>query len=107
LASPLSPFWTDRRDPSHISSFTGAELAFGIAALPNGKPKDKLTSVLDGVLELFADRILPFDSAAARHYGDFAMKARGAGKGFSTPHGYVTAIAASPPATRAPSWPPA
>ncbi len=46
-------------------------------------------------MELFADRILPFDVAAARHYADLAVKARTAGKGFPTPDGYIAAIAAS------------
>ena len=49
----------------------------------------------DGVLELFADRILPFDTRAARRYADLAVKARAAGKGFPTPDGYIAAIAAA------------
>jgi predicted nucleic acid-binding protein len=68
---------------------------FGIGALPTGKRKDKLASALDGVMELFADRVLPFDIDAARHYADLAVKARAAGKGFPTPDGYIAAIAAS------------
>ena len=39
---------------------------FGIGALPKGQRKDRLTAALDGVLKLFADRILPFDTSAAR-----------------------------------------
>ena len=46
-------------------------------------------------MELFADRVLPFDIAAARRYADLAVKARAAGKGFPTPDGYIAAIAAS------------
>ena len=68
---------------------------FGIGALPKGKRKDKLTAALDGVLALFADRILPFDTSAARRYADLAVKARAAGKGFPTPDGYIAAIASS------------
>ncbi len=45
-------------------------------------------------MELFADRVLPFDIAAARRYADLAVKARAAGKGFPTPDGYIAAIAA-------------
>lgn len=46
-------------------------------------------------MELFADRILPFDMGAARRYADLAVKARTAGKGFPTPDGYIAAIAAA------------
>ena len=79
----------------YVSSVTAAELMFGVSALSKGKRKDKLTAALDGVLELFADRILPFDISAARRYAVLAVKARAAGKGFPTPDGYVAAIAAS------------
>ena len=68
---------------------------FGIGALPKGKRKDNLAAALDGVLELFDARILPFDTEAARRYADLAVKARAAGKGFPTPDGYIAAIAAA------------
>ncbi|MFG1379769.1 type II toxin-antitoxin system VapC family toxin [Xanthobacter autotrophicus] len=89
--------WLDEQaaETLYLSSVTIAELLFGIGALPAGKRKDRLTEALDGVMELFADRILPFDIAAARRYADLAVKARAAGKGFPTPDGYIAAIAAS------------
>ena len=52
-------------------------------------------SACEGVLELFADRILPFDTNAARRYSDLAAKARATGEGFPTPDGYIAAIAAA------------
>jgi hypothetical protein len=54
-----------------------------------------LASALDGVLDLFATRILAFDTAAARRYAELAVKARALGKGFPTPDGYIAAIAAA------------
>jgi predicted nucleic acid-binding protein len=89
--------WLDEQvaETLYLSSVTIAELLFGIGALPAGRRKDRLTEALDGVMELFADRVLPFDIAAARHYADLAVKARAAGKGFPTPDGYIAAIAAS------------
>jgi len=89
--------WLDEQaaETLYLSSVTIAELMFGIGALPKGKRKDKLASALDGVMELFADRVLPFDIDAARHYADLAVKARAAGKGFPTPDGYIAAIAAA------------
>lgn len=74
---------------------TLAELLFGIAALPAGKRKNALESALDGLMELFGDRVLSFDLDAARHYAELAVTARTAGLGFPTPDGYITAIAAS------------
>jgi hypothetical protein len=89
--------WLDEQaaETLYLSSVTVAELMFGIGALPKGKRKDKLADALDGVMKVFADRILPFDVDAARRYADLAVKARAAGKGFPTPDGYIAAIAAS------------
>jgi predicted nucleic acid-binding protein len=89
--------WLDEQaaETLYLSSVTIAELMFGIGALPDGKRKEKLADALDGVMELFADRVLPFDVGAARHYAELAVKARAAGKGFPTPDGYIAAIAAS------------
>jgi predicted nucleic acid-binding protein len=89
--------WLDAQaaETLFLSSVTIAELLFGIGVLPQGKRRDNLTAALDGVLELFEGRILPFDTVAARRYADLAVKARAAGKGFPTPDGYIAAIAAA------------
>lgn len=79
----------------YLSSVTLAELLFGIGALPTGKRKDMLAQALDGLMGLFRDRLLPFDIDAARHYAELAVKARGAGRGFPAPDGYIAAIAVS------------
>ncbi len=79
----------------YLSSVTLAELLFGIAALPTGKRKDMLAQALDGLMELFRDRVLPFDTDAARRYAELAVTAKTGGRGFPTPDGYIAAIAAS------------
>lgn len=79
----------------YLSSVTLAELLFGIAALPSGKRKDMLALAVDGLLELFQGRVLPFDTDAARQYAELAVVARAAGLGFPTPDGYIAAIAVS------------
>jgi predicted nucleic acid-binding protein len=79
----------------YISSVTLAELLFGIQALPQGRRRDLLDSALNDLLELFRDRVLPFDTDAARHYAELAVAARKGGRGFPTPDGYIAAIAAS------------
>ncbi|ESQ87204.1 hypothetical protein ABAC460_20755 [Asticcacaulis sp. AC460] len=89
--------WLDAQtaESLFLSSVTVAELLFGVAALPEGKRKTRITDVVDGVLALFDGRILPFDTEAARYYAGLAVLARTAGKGFPTPDGYIAAIAAS------------
>jgi len=79
----------------YLSSVTVAELLFGMGVLPTGRRKEMLAGALDGLIGLFKDRVLPFDTDAARHYADLAVTARAAGRGFPTPDGYVAAIAAS------------
>ncbi len=83
--------WLDEQaaETLYLSSVTIAELTFGIGALPKGGRKDRLAAALEGVMVLFGERILPFDTEAARRYGDLA------GRGFSTPGGYIAAIAAA------------
>ena len=87
--------WLDQQsaDTLFLSSVTIAELLFGVRALPDGRRKHSLASVVDGVELLFAGKILPFDIDAAKHYADLAVTARNAGKGFPTPDGYIAAIA--------------
>jgi predicted nucleic acid-binding protein len=89
--------WLDDQasETLYLSSVTVAELLFGIGVLPEGRRKAKLTEIVEGLTNLFAGRILPFDLEAARHHADLAVAARNAGKGFPTPDGYIAAIAAS------------
>ena len=79
----------------YLSSVTLAEMLFGIGALPAGKRKDMLAQALDGLMGLFRDRVLPFDTDAARRYADLSVTAKVAGRGFPPPDGYIAAIAAS------------
>lgn len=89
--------WLDRQaaETLYLSSVTIAELLFGIGALAAGRRKERLASALDGLVDLYDGRILPFDMAAARHHAVLAVRARQAGRGFPTPDGYIAAIAAS------------
>ncbi|GEM_PF-1449168 len=60
-----------------------------------GRRRNTWTRALDGLLALFGDRVLPFDTDAARHYAALAVAARNAGRGFPTLGGCIAAIAAS------------
>jgi toxin FitB len=79
----------------YLSSVSLAELLLGIAALPAGKRKDMLAQALDGLTRLFRDRVLPFNTDAARRCAELAVMAKRGGRGFPTPDGYIAAIAAS------------
>ena len=79
----------------YLSSMMLAELLFGIGALPVGKRKDILRQALDGLMGLFRDRGLQFETGAARRYAELAVTAKAGGRGFPTPDGYIAAIAAS------------
>ena len=56
-----------------LTAVNEAELRFGVAILPAGRRRDALEAAMRRWLDLgFANRILPFDSAAARAYAEIA-----------------------------------
>ena len=94
---PSVQAWLDAQvaETLFLSSVTVAELLFGIGVLAEGRRKTLLAARVDGLLVVFAGRVLSFDAAAARRYADLAVRASAAGKGFPTPDGYIAAIAAA------------
>ncbi|MGW4129289.1 PIN domain-containing protein [Amycolatopsis japonica] len=67
--------WVDKypADEVFITSVTAAELAYGVARLPDGRRKTALaTKVSELLAEDLQDQILPFDSVAAGYYGEIA-----------------------------------
>lgn len=61
-------------------------------AVQDGEAVDRDVAV-EGLVGLFAGRVLAFDTAAAGRYADLAVAARNAGRGFPTSDGYIAAIA--------------
>ena len=94
-ANPAVSSWLNAQaaETLYLSSVTLAELLYGIGTLPEGRRKNALASTLDGLLELFGSRVLPFDADAARCYAQLTTQARAANKGFPTPDAYIAAIA--------------
>ncbi|MCK0744879.1 type II toxin-antitoxin system VapC family toxin [Chromohalobacter nigrandesensis] len=94
---PVVRAWLNEQSAEtlYLSSVTLAELLFGIAALPDGRRKNRLNEALNGLMELFKGRFLSFDTDAARQYAKLAVAARAAGQGFPLPDGYIAAIAMS------------
>lgn len=78
-----------------LTSVTLAELYSGVAAMPAGQRKTRLTVFVDELVRLQEHRVLPFDLAAARHHAELALRARKSGRGLPVPEGYIAAIAAS------------
>ena len=62
--------WVRARPGDELSttSITVAEIRYGIDRLPAGRRRDLLKETADDVFAAFADRVLPFDAAAATHY---------------------------------------
>ncbi len=64
----------------YFSVIGEAELLYGVAILPMGRRRDALALAIEAILrEDFDDRILSFDSGAARAYADIAAKCRSTG----------------------------
>ena len=92
---PAVQVWLDAQaaETLYLTSITVAELLFGVRTMPAGKRKNALAQTLDGLMGLFADRVLAFDTTAAKHYAELAAMAQAAGKGFPMPDAYIAAIA--------------
>lgn len=66
------------------TTITEAELLYGAALLADGRRRRALEAILSQLLGTqFADRILPFDSAAAREFADIAATRRREGRPIS------------------------
>ena len=77
-----------------VTAVTEAEIRTGIAFLPEGARRRGLLDAVERTLGgLFADRVLPFDSSAARAYADIAAARRSAGRPISQPDCQIAAIA--------------
>jgi predicted nucleic acid-binding protein len=98
--------WIDRlpRTELFVASITQAELLYGVALLPLGRRRDEIAQAVNAVFgDLFRDRVLPFDSAAASAYADIGANRRRAGRPIGAFDAAIAAIARSrslPLATR-------
>ena len=79
-----------------LTTVSEAELRYGAEILPTGRRKDRLLVAIDGMLrEDFAERILPFDSNAARTYAVIGASRRAAGHPINHADCQIAAIARS------------
>ena len=90
--------WLDDRPTRELfmTAVTEAEIRTGIAFLPEGARRRGLAEAAERAFGgLFAGRVLPFDSAAARVYAEIAAARRAAGRPLSQTDGQIAAIARS------------
>lgn len=98
--------WIDRQasDDLHVTAVTEAEIRTGVAILPEGERRRGLAVAADRAFGmLFAERVLPFDSGAARAYAAITAARRSSGRPISQADCQIAAIARSvgaPVATR-------
>lgn len=87
--------WLDRQTERdlYICAPVLAEIWFGVALLPPGRQRDAITHAAERIeKELYRDRILPFDSAAASIYGRIAAERRQQGAPLDAIDGMIAAI---------------
>ena len=88
--------WLDSRRTRElfVSSVTEAEIRAGVAILPEGARRQDLAGAAERMFgNLFAGRILPFDSRAARAYAEISAVRRATGRPLSFADGQIAAIA--------------
>ena len=75
--NPQVETWLAAQDGEtlYFTTVGEAELRHGVAILPAGRRRGALGKAIEGILEEdFRNRILPFDSAAARAYALFPVR---------------------------------
>ena len=88
--------WMDARPPRELFVTAEAEVRTGIALLPEGRRRWGLAEACERAFgSLFAGRVLPFDSDAARAYAEIAAARRVLGRPVSQADGQIAAIARS------------
>ncbi|HUO83964.1 MAG TPA: type II toxin-antitoxin system VapC family toxin [Thermoanaerobaculia bacterium] len=90
--------WLDhqRTETLYISTVTIAEIGYGLNALPAGKRRRELEARFQRFVATgFAHRILLFDEAAARAYGEIMGHRRRRGRPMSALDGQIAAIASA------------
>jgi hypothetical protein len=95
-AEPAVVGWADAQRPGglYATAVSEAEMLYGVNLMAVGAKRDTLRrAVLTVFGTLLAGRVLPFDSAAATEYADWAADRRRAGKPVGMADLQIAAIA--------------
>ncbi len=90
--------WVDSQAPDTLftTSITEAEIHTGIAMLPDGRRRNRLTVAANRLFgELFQDRVWAFDRGAAHNYAAIVAGRRAGGRSVSQFDCQIAAIARS------------
>jgi hypothetical protein len=80
----------------HVSAVTVGEIEYGLRILPDGRRRLQLKEKFEQFIALaFAHRVLGYDEAAARLYGEIMGLRKESGRPMSVPDGQIAAIARS------------
>ncbi len=74
------------------TAISEAEIFYGISILPDGKRKRAFELAAEGIMALFAGRILPFDSPAAREFAAIVADRRRIGRPINDFDAQIAAI---------------
>jgi toxin FitB len=90
--------WLDAQviETLYFSTISLAELLLGVENLPIGRRRTALAAALkQQIADLFGDRIIPFDIAAAEAYAKVVARARSQGQAISIADGQIAGVAAA------------
>ena len=94
--SPTVVAWINDHDPAqlYLTSISIAEICYGIRVLPDGRRRRNLEDTFEQFVgKAFESRVLGFDEAAARVYGDVMGHNKSIGRIMSVADGQIAAIA--------------
>ena len=95
---PKVAAWIAERDAQelYLTAVSEAELLYCVAIMPAGERRNAVEAAMTWWLDRgFADRILPFDSLAARAYAEIASASRQAGRPIGEADCQIAAISRS------------
>jgi predicted nucleic acid-binding protein len=91
---PVVQTWAAKHaDELYLAVVVIAELRAGIAVLPEGRKRAALATQIETIVDRFADRILPFDEPASRHYADIVARSKRTGRPIMTADAMIAATA--------------
>jgi predicted nucleic acid-binding protein len=100
--NPAVAAWAVNADPDlSVTALTIAEIRYGIARLPEGQRKQEVTAAANKLFSAFAQRVVPFDLAAATRYGDLVAGREANGRPISVFDAQIAAVCQACSATLA------
>lgn len=87
--------WLNRRPSSslYLTATTAAEMLVGVMLMPAGRRRDALAVRIEQILDVgFRDKILPFDSGAARSYATLVVGRQQTGRTMPLADAQIAAI---------------